>query len=90
MSAGNNYREHRGTSGVDRVHSSRGESKNSVDMSLNINICVGRIRSDRDEFRPSDVDRVSIGKGSTRGSSVDHVRSGRGEFRIKIHVELAL
>ena len=90
MSAGINYREHRGTSGVDRVRSSRGESRNSVDMTLNRNSCVGRIRSDRDEFRPSDVDRASIGKGNTRGSSVDHVRSGRGEFRIKINLELTL
>ena len=30
------------------------------------------------------------GKGNSRSSCVDRVRSGRGEFRIMVHLELTL
>ena len=41
-----------------------------VAMTLNRNCCVGHVRSGRGEFRPSDVDRVCIGKGNSRSSSM--------------------
>ena len=47
-----------------------------VDMTLDRNSCVDYIRRCRGESTPSGVDRVSIGKGNSISSCVDHVRSG--------------